>query len=325
VTLNTAQLALSTFGSATRLGLHVGDRWLCCLPIHHIGGLSVLLRSAFQTTTAVRAPRASTLRAVNAGIDAGAVTMVSLVPAMVERLLDARDGPPVPGPPRHILIGGSALPTAAPQARRHRSARRGELGHERGGQPGRDHLPGRPRRGRSAAAFRSDRADATGALVITGPIVDGRAGHRRPRGRSDARGRVTVLGRRDDVILSGGENIAPQRDRRRAAGLPSHRGGDGGRGARPALGDAPGGGRGAASGSRRSPRRRGCAATGRAASRPSRSLTPSRWSTPCRAPHSASSQPPVSAASSRRPSPARASRSASGTDMPAKPSRRTKA
>jgi o-succinylbenzoate synthase len=65
-------------------------------------------------------------------------------------------GPPVPGePPRHLDRRRRAAGHAAPQARRHRSARRRELGHERGRQPGRDHLPGRPLRGRAAAAFRS--------------------------------------------------------------------------------------------------------------------------------------------------------------------------
>jgi O-succinylbenzoic acid--CoA ligase len=208
VTLSTAQLALSTFGSATRLGLHTGDRWLCCLPAHHIGGLSVLLRSAFQTTTAV-VHRGFDAGAVNAGIDAGAITMVSLVPAMVERLLDARADRPFPASLRAILIGGAALPDPL---RRRLAAIEAPAAVSWGMSEAASQVattyPGDLSAGAPPLPFARVRADASGALVITGPIVGG-ALTTGDRGTVDARGRVTVLGRRDDVILSGGENIAP--------------------------------------------------------------------------------------------------------------------
>src|SRR5205085_7486254 len=43
----------SALGSMVALGLHAADRWLCVLPVWHVGGLSILLRSAIYGTTAV--------------------------------------------------------------------------------------------------------------------------------------------------------------------------------------------------------------------------------------------------------------------------------
>ncbi|MEZ4268431.1 MAG: o-succinylbenzoate synthase [Myxococcota bacterium] len=208
ITLNTAQLALSTFGSVTRLGLDVGDRWLCCLPIHHIGGLSVLLRSAFQSTTAVL-HREFDVRAVNAGIDSGDITVVSLVPTMVERLLDAREDRPFPRSLRAILIGGSALPDALRRRLTAISAPAAiSWGMSEAASQVATSYPGDLSPGAPPLPFARVTADASGALVITGPIVMGTL-VTGDRGHIDARGRVTVEGRHDDLIISGGENIAP--------------------------------------------------------------------------------------------------------------------
>lgn len=208
VTLNTAQLALSTFGSVTRLGLDVGDRWLCCLPIHHIGGLSVLLRSAFQVTTAVL-HREFDVRAVNAAIDSGDVTVVSLVPTMVERLLDAREDRPFPRSLRAILVGGSALSDALRRRLAAISAPAAvSWGMSEAASQVATSYPGDLSPGAPPLPFARVSAGASGALVITGPIVMG-ALVTGDRGTIDARGRVTVEGRHDDLIISGGENITP--------------------------------------------------------------------------------------------------------------------
>src|SRR3970282_636617 len=46
----------SAAGSAYNLGVHNADRWLACMPLFHVGGLSILLRSAIYATTAVIHP-----------------------------------------------------------------------------------------------------------------------------------------------------------------------------------------------------------------------------------------------------------------------------
>ena len=43
----------SALGSAVALGLDPRERWLCALPLAHVGGLSILLRSTIYATTAV--------------------------------------------------------------------------------------------------------------------------------------------------------------------------------------------------------------------------------------------------------------------------------
>src|SRR6478735_7102774 len=77
----------SALGSGAALGTKADDVWLCTLPLSHVGGLSILLRSAIYATAADVHERWDTDRAL-AAIDAGA-TLVSVVPTTLARLLDA--------------------------------------------------------------------------------------------------------------------------------------------------------------------------------------------------------------------------------------------
>ena len=47
---------------ASALGLDAEERWLCALPLSHVGGLSILLRSAINATTAIVHERFDTER-----------------------------------------------------------------------------------------------------------------------------------------------------------------------------------------------------------------------------------------------------------------------
>ena len=83
------------------------DRWLCCLPVFHVGGLSIFTRSALYGTTVVaerlrRRARAGTL------LESGEVTLASLVPTMLARLRDAglERAPKL----RAVLLGGGPIP-----------------------------------------------------------------------------------------------------------------------------------------------------------------------------------------------------------------------
>ena len=53
VELTYANHAASAAASADALGVAAGDRWLCPLPLHHVGGLNILMRAAINGTTAV--------------------------------------------------------------------------------------------------------------------------------------------------------------------------------------------------------------------------------------------------------------------------------
>ncbi len=104
VQLTAGNLVASATASALRLGVRPDDRWLACLPMHHVGGLAPFVRSALYGTTAVVQPGFDVDR--TAEIMAGqGITGVSLVPTMLARLLDAGWTPPESL--RFVLLGGA--------------------------------------------------------------------------------------------------------------------------------------------------------------------------------------------------------------------------
>lgn len=209
IALTGAQLVFSAYGSAIRLGHDLTDRWLCCLPLHHVGGLSILIRSALHATTVELHPRFDPA-AVAAALDAGRITLASLTPAMLQAVLDHRPARPFPANLRALLIGGARTP---PELQARARALGAPLATTWGmteaasqiatRAPG-DHSPGAP-----PLAFARVTAAADGALTVTGPLVGATPLVTADRGHVDAGGRVHVHGRRDDLIQSGGKKLAP--------------------------------------------------------------------------------------------------------------------
>jgi O-succinylbenzoic acid--CoA ligase len=115
VVLTHGNFLWSALASARNLGVRAEDVWLSCLPLHHIGGLSVLTRSAYYGTAVLIHERFDA-EAVNRAIDQDGVTLVSLVPPMLERLLEARGGRPFPPSLRAALVGGGPAPPALLQS-----------------------------------------------------------------------------------------------------------------------------------------------------------------------------------------------------------------
>jgi O-succinylbenzoic acid--CoA ligase len=99
----------SALASARNLGVRAGDLWLSCLPLHHVGGLSILTRSAYYGTGVLLHDRFDPERVLDA-IDRQGVTLVSLVPPLLERLLRARGGRIFPTTLRAALVGGGPCP-----------------------------------------------------------------------------------------------------------------------------------------------------------------------------------------------------------------------
>lgn len=217
VELTTAQLVFSAFGSTARLGHSPDDRWLCCLPLHHVGGLSIPLRCALLQTTVLLQERFEPDR-VSDAIDAGDATLVSLVPTMLERLLDARRDRPFPGTLRAILVGGAATPEPllarcraidAPLALTWGMT---EAGSQVATRFVGDLAPISEAGAGPALPF--NRVSAPdGTLVISGPTVGPEPLRTDDLGRLDADPKVRnvhLFGRRDHMIISGGENVAPR-------------------------------------------------------------------------------------------------------------------
>src|SRR3954454_25283302 len=79
ITLTYGNWLWSALGSAVALGLDPDERWLCALPLSHVGGLSILLRGVIYGTTAIVHERFETERVLAALRDAAGPTIVSLV------------------------------------------------------------------------------------------------------------------------------------------------------------------------------------------------------------------------------------------------------
>src|SRR5579875_433344 len=84
VFLTLANWEAGAVGSALALGLDQRERWLCVMPLAHVGGLSILLRSTLYATTVVLHERFDTAAALEELMDERrAITLVSLVPTML--------------------------------------------------------------------------------------------------------------------------------------------------------------------------------------------------------------------------------------------------
>jgi O-succinylbenzoic acid--CoA ligase len=206
----------SAMASAFNLGLDPDDRWLCCLPVDHVGGLAILIRSLIYGTAAVVHERFDADR-VAAALEDDGVTVVSLVATQLRRLLD--QGAPIERP-RVLLVGGGPVPAELLDEALGRGANvvqtygmtetcsqictlsAADASRKRGS-------AGRPLLGAQVEI-------ATGEIVVSGPMLaagaagdDGRL-HTGDLGRLDEEGFLWVEGRRDDLIVTGGENVRPE-------------------------------------------------------------------------------------------------------------------
>jgi O-succinylbenzoic acid--CoA ligase len=213
VSLTIGNWTWNALGSALALGVDSHDRWLCTLPLSHVGGLAILIRSAIYGTTVVLHERFDTEAALTA-IERDEVTLASLVPTTLERLLDI--GLKAPNPLRVALIGGGPLaPVLAAQAQEAGIPVAQTYGMTEACSQVATSLPGEPdTAGRPLVGQRVEIAP-DGEILVAGPNVapetvaaDGWL-HTGDRGALDEHGRLTVTGRKADTIVTGGENVAP--------------------------------------------------------------------------------------------------------------------
>ena len=105
VRLSLGNFYSSATASAFRLGVNTRDNWLCTLPLYHVGGLSIVLRSCLYGT-ALTLRRGFDVEEVTERLASGSVTLVSLVPTQLYRLLETNFKPHKNL--RLILLGGAA-------------------------------------------------------------------------------------------------------------------------------------------------------------------------------------------------------------------------
>jgi O-succinylbenzoic acid--CoA ligase len=238
VVLTHGNFLWSAIASGRHLGVRADDLWLCCLPLHHVGGLSILTRSAAYGTAVLIQDRFDA-GAANRAIDEDGVTLVSLVPPMLERLLEARAGRPFPSSLRAALIGGGPAPGSLLQRAADLRLRAlptygmTETASQVATLSPRDWPSGLTTAGRPLPFVRVEvrdpegRAlgpDQEGEIVVRGPMVaeayyDDRERtdaaftrrwfHTGDIGAWDRQGRLRVLDRRSDRMVVGGENVSP--------------------------------------------------------------------------------------------------------------------
>jgi O-succinylbenzoic acid--CoA ligase len=235
VCLTYANQLASARASAQRLGSAPDDRWLLCLPTFHIGGLAIALRAAIDATCVAVEPfePARVARA----LARAPIRLASMVPTMLARVIDA--GLERPAALRALLLGGGPIPPvlverclarripaaptyglteAASQVATLRPDELRDAGDTAGTaladtelciarEDGSRAAPGEPGqilvRGPQVMRGYLDRPEETAATLAGGWLHTGDVG------ALDASGRLRVLDRREDLIVSGGENVYP--------------------------------------------------------------------------------------------------------------------
>jgi len=202
------------------------DRWLLCMPLAHVGGLSVLVRCLLARKTVVLASR-FVAADVPLWIERDRVTLASLVPTMLARMLDEHSDWRAPPHLRAVLLGGDG----APPALLARAAGRGlpvlltygltetcgQVATQRPGTP--PAVRGAPPLSGVELRIVENRIQVRGPALMTAYFP--RAAHPGPfsadgwletgdLGRIDEEGRLHVLGRWDDRIVTGGETVHPR-------------------------------------------------------------------------------------------------------------------
>jgi O-succinylbenzoic acid--CoA ligase len=109
VVLTMGNLLSSAVASGFRLGVDDADRWLVTLAPYHVGGLAPIFRSTLYGTSVVLRSSFDPGGAAD-DIDRYDVTMVSLVPTMLSKMLDRRGT--LSDSLRVVLLGGAPAPAS---------------------------------------------------------------------------------------------------------------------------------------------------------------------------------------------------------------------
>lgn len=229
----------SAAASAWNLGIRPDDDWLCCLPLAHVGGLAILVRSVLQGTC-VTLLDGFDPPAVAELFRSGRVSLASLVPTMLRRLLELESlaAPRL----RAVLLGGGAadpelvavardrgLPVLTTYGMTETASQVATLppGSATGSRLA---SAGLPLPGAEVAIRRKDGSPAPpgepGEVAVRGPMVCQEAAGpggwlaTGDLGRLEPDGFLWVEGRLDELVVTGGENVSPREVERTLRGHP---------------------------------------------------------------------------------------------------------
>lgn len=223
VLLSRRAFVASAHASARRIGCSYQDRWLLCLPLAHVGGLSVVVRCLVARATIVLHDQGTGDAASLASTaERFGVTMMSVVPTQLRRMLNVRrEG--AWGSLRVVLVGGAACPPGVlVEARSRGIPAAATYGLTEGcSQVATQHPTGTPTDGAPplddvGVRVRDGVLEISGATLFSGylppydlpfPIHDGWFSTQDLATLTD--GVLRIHGRRSDIIVSGGENVNP--------------------------------------------------------------------------------------------------------------------
>ncbi len=227
----------SAISSALNLGLSEQDKWLAALPLFHVGGLSILMKSVIYGMP-VHLLSSFNEDQVHEAIMNKGVTMVSVVSVMLDRLLDKLGEARYPNAFRCMLLGGGPAPKPLLEKAKEKdvpvfqtygmtetSSQIVTLSPDDAlrklGSAGKALFP-------AQLSIQEDNHEANegevGEIMVKGPMVTN-GYFKRPEtnadtikngwlatgdlGYVDDEGFLYVVDRRKDLIISGGENIYP--------------------------------------------------------------------------------------------------------------------
>ncbi len=226
----------SAVSSSLNLGLDLNDRWLSAVPMYHMSGLSILLRSVIYGITTVVHSHFDP-REVNESIQKDGVTIVSVVSAMLKRMLDELGSTRYPETFRCMLLGGGPAPYPLLSTCQEKKipvyqtfgmtetasqivTLSPEYMLSKQGSAGKALFPSELRileNEKEVGPFQHGEIIVKGPTVTSGyynreksadSLTDGWL-HTGDQGYLDDEGFLFVLDRRKDLIISGGENIYP--------------------------------------------------------------------------------------------------------------------
>lgn len=223
---------MNATGSALHLGVHPNDCWLCTVPLFHISGFSILMRSLLYGMTVSLHTKFDAESVVDELVG-GTVTRMSLVAVMLERVLSVLEkrNQHVPSSFQSMLVGGGPVPLSYLERAIERnipilqtygmtetSSQTTTLSSEDAirklGSAGKPlffadvRIAGEEKMGEICIKGPHVTIGYIGAAESKNPLIDGWL-HTGDIGYLDEEGYLFVVDRRSDLIISGGENVYP--------------------------------------------------------------------------------------------------------------------
>ena len=219
-----SQIEAHVKASAKVLGVEEDDNWLVVLPMFHVSGLSIILRTLYNSTRATIREKFSEQVVLDA-LENEEVTMVSLVPTVLQRIVDAIKAPTL----RAILLGGEFIPMPLLQecVRRNLPVYKTYGMSETFAQSTTFSVQDYPHKLASVGYpldgvtidIRNPDEQGVGEVWLSSPMLMKGYLNKEPIqgafntddiGYVDDDGFLYLLNRRKDIIISGGENIYPK-------------------------------------------------------------------------------------------------------------------